>query len=203
MTANPLFHSPHLERIYNEYQVKVDVLARIKAMKKKIQAANSVMQLDELKNRKRVLRRLGFTSSSDVIEMKGRYSPYPKSSAYHRVACEISSGDELLLTEMIFQGAFNDLTSEQCAALLSCFVLSERIEMRQPLKDEALTNPLKIMNSIARRIAKVSQESKMPIVEEDYISSFRPELMDVVYSWAKGSNFQEIWYHTHERLANW
>jgi ATP-dependent RNA helicase DOB1 len=97
---------------------------------------------------------------------------------------------------MIFQGAFNDLTAEQCAALLSCFVLSERIEMRQPLKDEALTNPLKIMNSIARRIAKVSQESKMPIVEEDYIASFRPELMDVVYSWAKGSNFQEIWYYT-------
>jgi ATP-dependent RNA helicase DOB1 len=49
------------------------------------------------------------------------------------------------------------------------------------------------MNSIARRIAKVSQESKMPVVEEDYISSFRPELMDVVYSWAKGASFQEIW----------
>lgn len=110
-----------------------------------------------------------------------------------RVACEISSADELLLTEMIFQGAFNDLTSEQCAALLSCFVLQERIEVRQPSKDEALTNPLKIMNAIARRIAKVSQESKMPVVEEEYISSFRPELMDVVYSWAKGSNFQEIW----------
>ena len=73
LTQNPLFHSPHLERIYNQYQLKVDVLSKIKAMKKKIQAANSVMQLDELKNRKRVLRRLGFTSSSDVIEMKGRY----------------------------------------------------------------------------------------------------------------------------------
>jgi ATP-dependent RNA helicase DOB1 len=110
------------------------------------------------------------------------------------VACEISSGDELLLTEMIFQGAFNDLNPEQIAALLSCFVLQERIEMRQPIKDEALTNPLKIMNAIARRIAKVSQESKMPVVEEEYIASFRPELMDVVYSWAKGATFHEIWY---------
>ena len=117
-------------------------------------------------------------------------------SAYSRVACEISSADELLLTEMMFQGAFNDLTPEQCAALLSCFVLSERIEMRQPLKDEALTNPLKIMTSIARRIAKVSQESKMSVIEEEYIASFKSELMDVVYSWAKGSNFQEIWYTT-------
>jgi len=72
LTANPLFHSPDLERIHSQYQRKVDLLANIKAQKKKIQAANSIMQLNELKYRKRVLRRLGFTSSSDVIEMKGR-----------------------------------------------------------------------------------------------------------------------------------
>jgi ATP-dependent RNA helicase DOB1 len=75
LTANPLFHSPDLERLHTEYQAKVDLLAKIKATKKRIQGANSVMQLDELKNRKRVLRRLGFTSSADVIEMKGRYLP--------------------------------------------------------------------------------------------------------------------------------
>ena len=73
LIANPLFHSPDLERIYDQYQAKVDVSVKIKALKKKIHGANAIMQLDELKNRKRVLRRLGFTSSSDVIEMKGRY----------------------------------------------------------------------------------------------------------------------------------
>lgn len=73
------------------------------------------MHLDELKNRKRALRRLGFATSEDVVEQKGR------------VACEISSGDELLLTEMIFNGVFNDLTPEQCAALLSCFVFDEKV----------------------------------------------------------------------------
>src|SRR5579859_653418 len=93
---------------------------------------------------------------------------------------------------MVFQGAFNDLTPEQCAALLSCFVLTEKVETRQPLKDESLTTPLKIMNAIARRIAKVSQECKMPVIEEDYVQSFRPELMDVVYSWSRGANFMEI-----------
>jgi ATP-dependent RNA helicase DOB1 len=73
LIVNPLFHSPDLERIYKQYQTKVDVSTKIKTLKKKIQAANAIMQLDELKNRKRVLRRLGFTSSSDVIEMKGRF----------------------------------------------------------------------------------------------------------------------------------
>ena len=73
------------------------------------------MQLDELKCRKRVLRRLGFASNEDVVEMKGR------------VACEISTGDELLLTELIFNGVFNSLLPEQCAALLSCFVFTEKV----------------------------------------------------------------------------
>ena len=44
-----------------------------------------------------------------------------------RVACEISTGDELLLTEMIFNGAFNDLSVEQTVALLSCFVFEEKV----------------------------------------------------------------------------
>ena len=59
--------------------------------------------------------RLGYADAADVIEMKGR------------VACEISSGDELLLTELIFNGAFNDLSVEQEVALLSCFVFQEKV----------------------------------------------------------------------------
>ncbi|NWU73145.1 MTREX helicase, partial [Pterocles burchelli] len=87
----------------------------IKAAKRELKKARTVLQMDELKCRKRVLRRLGFATSSDVIEMKGR------------VACEISSADELLLTEMMFNGLFNDLSAEQAAALLSCFVFQENV----------------------------------------------------------------------------
>ena len=61
------------------------------------------------------LHRLGYASSTDVIDVKGR------------VACEISSGDELLLTELLFNGVFNDLTAEQSVALLSCFVFHEKV----------------------------------------------------------------------------
>lgn len=44
-----------------------------------------------------------------------------------------SSGDELLLTEMIFNGLFNELTVEQATALLSCFVFQENVSTRPPL----------------------------------------------------------------------
>ena len=40
------------------------------------------------------------------------------------------SGEELLLTELIFNGAFNDLSVEQCVALLSCFVFQEKVRKK-------------------------------------------------------------------------
>lgn len=44
-----------------------------------------------------------------------------------RVAWEINSGDELLLTEIVFNGVFNALAPEQCAALLNCFTEKVRL----------------------------------------------------------------------------
>lgn len=115
LVSNPLSSDPQLPALYDQYASKESLKASIRSTKKKIQAAHSVIHLDELRNRKRALRRLGFATNEDVVEQKGR------------VACEISSGDELLLTEMVFGGVFNDLTPEQTAALLSCFVFDEKV----------------------------------------------------------------------------
>ncbi|KAI7816196.1 antiviral helicase [Gamsiella multidivaricata] len=182
METHPLvkdMSKDEVEELYSRYLGKVAAMNKIKAMKKQIVEANAIAQLDELKCRKRVLRRLGYTSSSDVIEMKGR------------VACEISTGDELLLTEMVFNGAFNDLTVEQTVALLSCFVFQEKAEGNVKLREE-LATPLRLMQEAARRIAKVSQECKLTLDEEEYVQSFRAELMDVVYAWANGARFSQI-----------
>ena len=48
-----------------------------------------------------------------------------------RVACEITAGDELVLTELIFLGLFNDLDVDQSVALLSCFVFEETVWLRE------------------------------------------------------------------------
>jgi ATP-dependent RNA helicase DOB1 len=48
------------------------------------------------------------------------------------------------------------------------------------------------MQEVARRIAKVSQESKLNVVEDDYVKKFRPELMDVVFAWCQGAKFSQI-----------
>ena len=64
-------------------------------------------------------------------------------------------------------------------------------EQTTKLKEE-LAAPLRVMQEIARRIAKVSQESKLPIVEDDYVQSFKVELMDAVVHWCRGSSFSDI-----------
>lgn len=100
--------------------------------------------MDELKCRKRVLRRLGYASAADAIEMKGR------------TACEISSADELLLTELLYNGVFNGLEVPQICALVSCFVFEERSFNAETSKlSDELSGPLRIMQDTARRIAKV------------------------------------------------
>ena len=42
-------------------------------------------------------------------------------------------------------------------------------------------------------MAKVSQESKLKINEDEYVESFKWQLMDVVLAWAQGKSFAEIW----------
>ncbi|XP_076218585.1 exosome RNA helicase MTR4 isoform X2 [Aptenodytes patagonicus] len=179
MYSHPLHNDPNLETVYKLCEKKAQIAMDIKAAKRELKKARTVLQMDELKCRKRVLRRLGFATSSDVIEMKGR------------VACEISSADELLLTEMMFNGLFNDLSAEQATALLSCFVFQEN-SSEMPKLTEQLAGPLRQMQECAKRIAKVSAEAKLEIDEENYLNSFRPNLMDVVYTWANGANFAHI-----------
>lgn len=175
----PVAKSVKLPELYENYSKKVHMNQQIKQLQNKITEKQSIIQLDDLRKRKRVLRRLGFCTSDDIIELKGR------------VACEISSGDELLLTELIFNGNFSDLKPEQAAALLSCFAFQERCKEAPRLKPE-LAEPLKTMRELASKIAKVMKESKIEIVEKDYVESFRHELMEVVYEWCKGAPFAQI-----------
>lgn len=163
----------------SEHALKTNAFARAEALATKLAAARNVLQLDELKSRKRVLRRLGFVSEADVVMQKGR------------VACEISTGDELLLTELIFSGVFNTLDAASCAALASTFVFQEKSDTPAQIP-EALVQPLQALQDTARRIARVARESRLDIKEDDYVRSFRVELIQPVLLWCSGKNFAEM-----------
>ncbi|KAJ5673871.1 hypothetical protein N7462_009310 [Penicillium macrosclerotiorum] len=180
LLGNPLHNSPRLQELYDQYAEKVNLGNEIKEAKKKITEAMSIMQLDELKNRKRVLRRFGFINDAEVVQLKAR------------VACEISTGDELMLSELLFNGFFNNLTPEQTAAVISVFVFEEKVKEAPPLAKDELAKPLKEIQAQARIIAKISQESKMAVNEDEYVQSFHWELMEVIYEWSNGKSFADI-----------
>ncbi|ETN46248.1 uncharacterized protein HMPREF1541_00432 [Cyphellophora europaea CBS 101466] len=179
LVASPLHNSPRLERLWNEYAEKVGVNDKIREHKKKIQDAHAILQLEELKCRKRVLRRLQFINEDEVVQLKAR------------VACEISTGDELMLSELLFDRFFNDMSPEECAAVISCFVFEEKVNEAPVLPDE-LARPLREIQKQARKIAKVSVESKLPVNEEEYVQGFKWQLMPIIYAWAQGKSFGEI-----------
>jgi len=180
LMANPLHTSPHLGEIWELMEAKVALGDKIKETKRAIIKAQSVAQLDELKARKRVLRRLGFINEAEVVQMKAR------------VACEISSteGHELLLAELLFNRFFNELSPELCAAVLSVFIFDEKVETAA-LREE-LAKPFREIQAQARLVAKVSAESKLEVNEDEYVQSLKWQLMETVLAWAGGKPFAEI-----------
>ncbi|BFZ16849.1 hypothetical protein BsWGS_19888 [Bradybaena similaris] len=177
--SHPLHKDSRLPELYGQFDQKAKIASDIKDLKLELKKKKSLLQKDELKCRKRVLRRMGYCTASDVIEVKGR------------VACEISSGDELLLTELLFNGVFTDLSPQQACALISCFVFQEKAA-NMPKLGEELAGPLRIMQDTARHIARISREARLELDEEAYVASFRPHLMDVVNAWCNGASFAQI-----------
>jgi superfamily II RNA helicase len=100
----------YLRRVLNSRAL----FCRCQGAKKAVSAAGAMVLGDDLKKRRRVLRQLGYVDSDMVVQAKGH------------VACEISTSDEIVTTELIFSGILKTLTVEQAVALLSCLVWTEK-----------------------------------------------------------------------------
>ena len=114
LRSHPMHKNPDRKRLLDSYGRKDQAAKELEKAKGEVKRAKSLLQMNDLKCMKRVLRRMGYSTMADVIEVKGR------------IACELSSADELLLTEMMFNGMFNEMSPEQCASILSCFVCDEK-----------------------------------------------------------------------------
>ena len=144
---------------------------------------------ETLQKMKRVLRRLGYIDDADVVQEKGR------------VACEINSADELLITELIYDGVFIDLDPKQCVALLAAITFQEKVRMgwRSDAKDDEtmkvraeMKGAYDKLKETARRVATVCNECKLPVDVEEYVGKLKPTMMEILYEWASGSKFSDI-----------
>lgn len=171
---------------YALYSRRLEIEEDAREIRRSISEASRMAVLSgELKSMKRVLRRLGYTTHDDVIETKGR------------VAAELNAGDELVLTELMFSGLFNDMTPENIAALLSCFVIDEKSssskdggEKLPPQK--GLVEAFRQVQETARRVANVWKECKIDVNVEEYVQKFSPAIMEAIGAWCSGATFAEV-----------
>jgi len=134
----------------------------------------------QLKAMTSVLKKLGCISETGVVLTKGR------------ATCEIDTADELVTTELLFAGGFQSLDKHQCVALVSVLIQSDETKEVVKLKEE-LSRPLLMLQETAKHIAELSIACKVEGIQvEEYTAKFKPNLMDVVYAWSKGSTFAEI-----------
>ena len=101
---------PELHVALPTFRQRLDLATKERRVRSRMREVEAVLMQDELKGMRRVLRRLGHLSEDGVIQNKGR------------VACELSTADELLCTELVFSGLLNELDPGPLAALLSCLV---------------------------------------------------------------------------------
>ena len=51
---------------------------------------------------------------------------------------------------------------------------------------------LGVTQEVARRIAKASTAASMPLDETEYVTSFKPQMMEVTYAWCRGAKFIDV-----------
>lgn len=178
-SENKFSGNAKLQDYYDAFERKVKLHAQVQDLDKQINQSRFMVMGDDLRAMRRVLRRLEFVDKDGVVLLKGR------------LACELTSADEILMSEIVFQNVFADMEANNIIALCSCLVFDEKSE-------DPITNNLDLMKAfdtckgIARNVAEVMQENKIPIDVEEYVQKLKPQLMDVVLMWLDGKRFYEI-----------
>jgi len=164
-----------------QYEKSLDITNKINTLTKEIKNVSNDVELRRTLHRmKRVLRGLGMTSKNDIVDVKGRF------------ACELSSCDEIVGTELMFSGIFTNLSVNHIVALCSCLVLDKPTLEKKIVLPSEMIDMYQRLREITTRVAEVMKDAKMPVDVNDYVNSFRCELMHVVYAWCEGAQFQKI-----------
>ncbi|PVU94798.1 hypothetical protein BB559_002930 [Furculomyces boomerangus] len=150
--------------------------------------------IPEYNNRLGVLLRLGYIDEQHNVTIKGR------------VASQINTCNELILTEMILNNSFSNYNEYEIVAVLSGFVCQvnipnkESFYLSRPYEEEdedadldfpdAVYEGIESIKGLVSTIVALQNEFHIPSNEEDYIKEFfNFNLAHLVYKWAQGTSF--------------
>ncbi|KAF9438784.1 hypothetical protein BGZ76_004860 [Entomortierella beljakovae] len=136
--------------------------------------------LPDYHQRVQILKELNYLDpENSTVQLKGR------------VACEINTADELILTELILDNMLSEFEPEEIVALLSCFVCQEK-NASEPVLTPQLAKGKEMILAIELRMAEVQKAYGLESATAPGTSSLKFGLTEVVYEWARGMTFKMI-----------
>ncbi|KAI1343458.1 DSHCT domain-containing protein [Xylariaceae sp. FL0016] len=167
----------HFAMCHDQWLIKEHISSLRQAL-----SNQNLQLLPDYEQRIEVLKDLSFIDTDTRIQLKGK------------VACEIHSADELVLTELILDNVLADYEPAEIAALLSAFVFQEKTDT-VPNLTGSLERGMKTIVEISEKVNAVQTERQVIQSSEDsndFVSRPRFGLMEVVYEWARGMSFKNI-----------
>lgn len=182
MRSFAVHRHPNLELYYKEVERK-EILREKVDLLRHLLSNESLQLFPDFLQRKKVLQRLGYIDENDTVAMKGR------------VACEVNTCEELVATEMVFEGLLSPLTPEETVAVLSALVFQDS-RREQEIDSELppqIADAAEKMKLIAYNLGEIQKDCGLPIDPIDYCEqSMKFGLVHVVYEWALGIPFKEV-----------
>ena len=183
--------SENLEKLLNSdiiisYKKKLSLRTQIKYMINELHLLNKLVLNEELINMKKVLTRLNYLDKNNLVTFKGQ------------VACYITSGDTLILTEMLFNGFLNVMPENDIGVILSCFVGGEGIIFKKDKQiveeDKHLMKLYSDLKKIIESVVDIYIEYKINIKDKEaFVKMFRYDMMKNILYWITGEKtFAEI-----------
>ena len=167
----------HFAMRHDEWLIKENI-----AQLRQLMSDQNLQLLPDYEQRIAVLKDLGFVDQNARVELKGK------------VACEIHSADELVLTELILENVLADYEPEEIVALLSSFVFQEKTD-NEPTMTPALERGQAKIIEISEKVNHYQTLHQVILSADDsndFVSRPRFGLVEVVYEWARGMSFNRI-----------
>jgi antiviral helicase SKI2 len=167
----------HLAMEHDQWLVKENI-----SQLRQLMSDQNLQLLPDYEQRISVLKDLGFVDEDSRVELKGK------------VACEIHSADELVLTELILENVLATYEPEEIVALLSAFVFQEKTDVEPTLTASLERGVAKIVE-ISEKVNKLQTLHQVILSSDDsndFVSKPRFGMVEVVYEWARGMSFNRI-----------
>lgn len=187
---SPCMRCTLLNKHLDLYNRKVDLMIGIDEIKSQMHDESLAFKplLDRHIN---VLQHLNYLTSENVLMLKGR------------VSIEINSCNEILGTELLFSGIFDDLNAKEIASVVATLV-SEGVNSRDSdlLIPGTISDVFDEIMTITTSLYEVFCKFQIPVDENWIDNNFNMTLAQVVYDWADGQPFKNIMYITNVAEGN-